>query len=72
MSIKKIQSNAKISAAFAMLLLGSMAITGCDQNDGSMEKMGKNIDEAATDMGNDVEDACEDVKESVNAEDKNC
>ncbi|MDF1589241.1 MAG: hypothetical protein P1P93_08845 [Gammaproteobacteria bacterium] len=48
------------------------ATTACDSNDGSMEKAGEKIDKATTDFGNKVEDACEDLKEGLNAKDPNC
>ncbi|WP_051085252.1 hypothetical protein [Hahella ganghwensis] len=47
-------------------------ITACDSNDGPLEKAGKSIDQAATDMGNKVEDACEDAKKNMNVEDARC
>ncbi|MEI8641899.1 hypothetical protein P4S68_15575 [Pseudoalteromonas sp. Hal099] len=36
------------------------------------EEAGERIDEAVTDVQNSVEDACENVKEGVNAEETNC
>tara|TARA_R110002167_G_scaffold167146_1_gene364278 strand:+ start:738 stop:923 length:186 start_codon:yes stop_codon:yes gene_type:complete len=50
-----------------LLLLGTLSLTAC-QEDGPAEKMGQEIDnaakeagDAATDVGNAIEDACEDV-----------
>jgi hypothetical protein len=54
----------------AAVLLSALFIFGCDE--GPMEEAGENIDNAATDLGNAVEDACEDVKEGAGAEDKDC
>jgi len=42
-----------------LVLLGTLSLTACD--DGSAEKMGREIDDAANDVGNAVEDICEDV-----------
>lgn len=42
-----------------MMMLGTLGLTGCDE--GPAEKMGRDIDNAATDVGNAVEDVCEDV-----------
>lgn len=47
----------KILALFAIVL--SLGLTACEQ--GPMESMGESIDNTATDLGNAVEDACEDV-----------
>ncbi len=40
-------------------LLTTLGLTAC--NEGPAERLGSDIDEAATDIGNAVEDACEDV-----------
>lgn len=42
-----------------LALLGSLGLTACDE--GPAEGLGSDIDNAATDVGNAVEDACEDV-----------
>lgn len=47
-----------------------VALSAC--GDDSAEEAGEEIDEIVTDAGNAVEDACEDVKEGVKAEDKDC
>lgn len=51
-----------VFAAFFMM--------GCEDN--NAEEAGERIDETVTDVQNSVEDACEEVKEGVNAEDTNC
>ncbi|HEA17065.1 MAG: hypothetical protein ACTH4U_11345 [Pseudoalteromonas prydzensis] len=51
-------------------LFASFFIMGCEP--GPAEKAGESIDEAATDVGNKIEDTCEEVKEGVNAEETNC
>ncbi|GJM11688.1 MAG: hypothetical protein DHS20C12_00910 [Pseudohongiella sp.] len=43
-------------------LLGTLSLTAC--NEGPAERLGSDIDNAATDIGNAVEDACEDVSNS--------
>jgi hypothetical protein len=50
----------------------AFSVAACDSNDGAAEKAGESIDNATTDMGNKVEDACEKVKDGVNAKDPNC
>ncbi|WP_416308737.1 hypothetical protein [Neptunicella sp. SCSIO 80796] len=61
--LKKLLAVAVMVASFAM-------VTAC--GDGEAENAGEKVDEAVTDAGNAVEDACEDVKESVDAKDKDC
>lgn len=65
----------KLTTLIKLLSIMSLmffAITACDSDDGTIEKMGQKIDKTATDMGNKVEDACEDLKEGLNANDPNC
>ena len=57
-------SKVLVASAFAL----SLAACG----DGEAEDAGEELDEMVTDAGNAVEDACEDVKEGVEAEDKDC
>ena len=45
-----------------LTLLGTLGLTSC--NEGPAERLGEDIDNAATDIGNAVEDACEDVANS--------
>ena len=54
-------------------------LAACDEDDGAAERAGRAVDEAgqemkdtAKDVGNAIEDACEDIKEGVDAEDKDC
>lgn len=56
----------------SMISVMLFAISACDSDDGAMEKAGEAIDNSATDLGNKVEDACENLKEGVNAKDPNC
>ncbi len=62
----------KSLSLFAILLVSLVAMTGCDRDEGGMEEMGENMDEAATDFGNAIEDSCEEMKEGVDAENTNC
>lgn len=41
-------------------------------NDGEAEQAGEKIDKTLKDAGNAIEDKCEDIKEGVGAEDKDC
>lgn len=56
--------------AGVIALFASFFIMGCEDN--HAEDAGERIDEAVTDVQNGVEDACEEVKEGVNAEETNC
>lgn len=56
----------------SMISVMLFAISACDSNEGPMEEAGEKIDNATTDLGNKVEDACEGVKEGLNANDPNC
>tara|TARA_R110002167_G_scaffold184554_3_gene384978 strand:- start:62 stop:265 length:204 start_codon:yes stop_codon:yes gene_type:complete len=67
--MKKLTTLIKI---FGMISVMIFAAAACDSDDGAMEKAGAKIDNATTDLGNKVEDACEDVKEGLNAKDPNC
>jgi predicted small secreted protein len=62
-------------AAFGL----SFGLSGCDTDDGPAEEMGQaiddtgeNIQDTANKAANAVEDACEDVKEGVDATDTDC
>lgn len=61
----------KTATTFAALLLTLLMMAACE-NDGPMEEAGEAIDDTATDIGNAVEDACEDVKEGAGADNTNC
>lgn len=47
-----------------LMLLGTLSLTAC--KDGGAENMGEEIDKAVKDVGNAIEDVCEDVT------DQNC
>lgn len=68
-----------IAKLLLLAMAASFALTGCDNDYGMAEKAGAAMDEAgdrieeiATDAGNAVEDACEDVKKNVDAKDIDC
>lgn len=67
--MKKLTSFIKLLSIISVMLF---AISACDSNEGPMEEAGEKIDNATTDLGNKVEDACENVKEGLNANDPNC
>lgn len=54
---------------FATLV--GLAFIGCEEK-GPAEEAGEKLDEITKDIGNSVEDACEDVKEAAGAKDKDC
>ena len=56
-------------ALCAVLLCAGMA--ACEQK-GPAERAGEKIDKAATDIGNAVEDKCEETKEAAGASDTRC
>ena len=47
-------------------------LAACDNHEGPMERAGEKIDKAATDVGNAIEDKCEETKEAAGAEDTRC
>jgi hypothetical protein len=62
-----------------LLTVSSFAIAGCDRDDGVVEQAGQamdktveKIEQSATDAGNAIEDACEDVKEGMGADNPDC
>jgi hypothetical protein len=58
---------------FTTILLCSLfvlSLSGCSNM--SAENAGEELDELAQDAGNAIEDACENVKEGVDAEDQDC
>ncbi|HDY84236.1 hypothetical protein LCGC14_0507700 [marine sediment metagenome] len=67
--MKKLTTLLKILSIVSVM---GFAVSACDNNDGPAEKAGESIDNATTDMGNAVEDACEKAKEGVNAQDTDC
>ncbi|AIF99239.1 hypothetical protein EP12_12080 [Alteromonas australica] len=61
-----------MKALSKVLLASAFALSLAACGDGEAEDAGEEIDEVVTDAGNAMEDACEDVKEGVDAEDKDC
>ncbi|GGF54575.1 hypothetical protein [Alteromonas lipolytica] len=62
----------KLADVLKMTLIAAFACTVIACGDGEAEDAGEAIDQAVTDAGNAVEDACEDVKEGMKAEDTDC
>lgn len=62
--------NKKTLSATLLALFVSLGLAAC--SDDSAEEAGEHIDEMVDDAGNAVEDACEKVKEGVDAKDKDC
>ncbi len=61
-----------MKALSKVLLASAFALSLAACGDVEAEDAGEEIDEVVTDAGNAMEDACEDVKEGVDAEDKDC
>ncbi len=59
-------------ALLKTLMVAAFAFSLAACGDGEAEDAGEELDEIVTDAGNAVEDACEDVKEGVDAEDDDC
>lgn len=57
----------RIAAVLGLVL----AMAACS-DEGPMEKAGKKLDETAQDTQNAIEDRCEELKENLNAKDKDC
>ena len=62
----------KLLDVFKMTVIAAFACSVIACGDGAAEDAGEKIDEVVTDTGNAIEDACEDVKEGVDAKDKDC
>ena len=65
-----VQLKQKLIPVSLLVILASFSLTGCEE--GPLEEAGKSLDKTVTDVGNKIEDACEDVKEDVNAKDTDC
>jgi len=59
-----------VYALFFAAIVG-LTCVACEEK-GPAEKAGEKFDEITKDVGNSVEDACEDVKDAAGAEDKDC
>ena len=56
---------------YVLLLVGFLGLTAC-REEGPAESFGRELDEAATDAANAVEDAFEDVLTAANSRNTNC
>ena len=61
-----------LTEKFALIgiLAAALVLSGCE--DGEAEDAGEQIDEVVTDVGNAIEDKCEEVKEKLEAKDDDC
>ncbi len=53
-----------ISIAMLVLMLGALTV-GCAKEEGPMEKMGKEVDQAVKDVEDAAEDIADDVKDAA-------
>lgn len=53
-------------------IVSAFGLVGCEANDGPVENAGETLDEAGEETANAVEEACEETKEGVDAEDTDC
>jgi len=53
-----------------LAIIATLGLSACE--DGPAEDAGERIDEVTEDTRNAIEDACEEVKDGVDAKDKNC
>lgn len=53
-----------------LLFAATLTLTACER--GPAESLGSDIDRAARDAGNAVEDLCEDILDAVDAARRNC
>ena len=60
----------KLLSMTSLMVLLTMGLGACSDN--KAENAGEKVDEMLQDAGNAVEDACEDVKEGIKAEDPDC
>lgn len=49
----------------AMILAASALLSGCESNDGPVEKAGENIDNAIDDAGDKIEDAGDKIEDKM-------
>lgn len=66
------KSLTKKLTVIALTAVMGFGLAGCDNDDGPAEKLGAKVDNAATDAGNAIEDACENVKKNAGAKDTDC
>ncbi|WP_372943777.1 hypothetical protein [Shewanella sp.] len=60
----------KLITMASLMVLLIAGLSACSDN--KAENAGEKVDEMIQDAGNAVEDACEDVKEGMKAEDPDC
>jgi hypothetical protein len=60
----------KNKSLLVLTLIASLNLAAC--TDDKVENAGEKVDEVISDTGNAIEDACENVKDKVGTEDKDC
>lgn len=65
-------SLARIGMRMLAALVFCVGLAACDLNEGPAERAGESVDEAATDVGNAIEDKCEEAKDSLGMQDSRC
>jgi hypothetical protein len=70
--LKGITMNTSLKKLTTIALSAMFVFTLAACSEGPAEDAGEKLDEVVTDAGNAIEDACEDVKENADAEDKDC
>ena len=58
--------------SISLFAISSLVILLSACSEGPAEKTGEKLDDAATDIQNSIEDACENVKDKLNTEDQDC
>lgn len=56
---------------FIAAMMLAITLTGCS-NEGPAEEAGEKIDSTIEDMGNQLEDTCEEMKEKTGMKDQDC
>jgi len=60
------------SVSTSLIILLAAAFMAACENEGPMEELGADADEAIEEIEQSVDDACEEIKDSVDAADGNC
>lgn len=61
-----------IAKMLLLLTIGSFAIAGCDRDEGPVEETREAMESTGEQIEDSAEDACEEMKEGVDAEDTDC
>lgn len=69
--VNRMQKIAQVGLHLLMALGVCVSLAGCHK-EGPLEKAGRNVDEAATNVSNKIEDKCEQAKDAAGAKDTRC